>query len=308
MNESAGSSTTDETDQTSEYGFARVQLPPIPSLGLPAMRLPSPSPAPATDHDGRSVGGRDEPTGTWTSPLPAPAVPARMGYTFQVVPPPVQETATAVMPAPVPATEPAPTAAPSVMPELEQPPAAVATAAASTVVATILLVTAVVLVWASHMAFSAALLAMSALLLAELSRAASLSRAGEARPASATMLAIASIGAAGWSLLKAFGQFGEYAFVGGLFVLLAAIPTLIVFGVTWWMLRRRSDRAAGDQTLMSGTRWRTLALAAMIVSGIQAQRTFTAKPDAIVAIAVAAFAVSIAVAVMRGTDRPSSTS
>lgn len=302
MGDSVDSTARDGNEPASDFGFARVQLPPIPSMGLPAMRI-APlelDPAPATDLDGRAVGGRDEPAHEWASPLPAPVGPAPTGYVFQVVSPPpppspmaetpVAPAPTALASAPEPTTEPAP-AAP-----------------ANKAVATALLITALMLVWASRMAFSAALLSMSALLLAELARAASQSRTGTARPTAATLLMAGSVAIAGWSLLGAFGQMQPYAFVGGLFVLIAAIPTLIVLLVTQRMLRRRTDRAPGDDTLLATTRVRVIALAALTITGIQAHRTFTAKPDAIVAVVIAAGALWIALSVLRGTDRAAASS
>lgn len=319
-----------------EHGFARIELPPVPQLRLrgaagtasvpdPAAAagpvatpgvVPTPTPgrAPATNLDGRPVGGFDEPARhTWQSPFPAPQLnPA--DYSYQVVPPPAPVTAATAAPELPPAVSSVPpvSAVPplATMATSDGTPAADDTMpiATSTPVLVMFAILAVGLVWASKMAFSAALLGFAALLVSELAIAMSLARrSNEPRSAAATALAaIAGLGAV-LAAKGAFAQFGEMAFVAGLFVLISVVPALLLLGATSLMLKRRNADSPGDRALRDGTRVRFVALAAILLAGIQAHRTFSAKPDAIVALAIVALIALNVFAVARRNGRAAAT-
>jgi hypothetical protein len=292
--------------------FPRLVLPPAPTFGRPApapvatakpIVATRPVPAlPATDADGRAVGGRDEPPATWQSPFPEPA--PTNAYTFQVVPPPMAPEA-AQMPRPMiesaaPARTPVPTLDASIVDE----PTTTDTRP-STIVLGLMAVTAALLAWASVMAFSSALLAFSGLLIAELALALSLARArGARRPTSAAVLAVVALGVGLLAAKGAIAQFGDMAMVAGLFVLISVVPSLLLLGAAAFVLRRRGDRRTlADEAIRSGTIVRFGALAGILLAGYQAHKTFTAVPDAIVALVIVALVAVNAVHVLRGSGR-----
>lgn len=307
---------TSPEDDAVRGGFPRIELPPVPSLGRTSggtVPVAAPgSPAPAISLDGRPVGGQDESPAGWQYPY---AATSTAGYTYHVPPPP--------MPGPVPAgsaatsapelahgpgTESAPYVMPHVAPVSDRDAASDeaddADTGPSTVVLVLFAVVAVALLWASRMAFSAGLLAFASLLIAELSLATSFARrAGASRPASSTLAAIAAVAVALNAARHAFAQFGETAFVAGLFVLVAGVPSLLAVAVATLLLRRSSASSRANDALRSWTAVRLAALAALLVAGFQAHRTFSAKPDAIVALGIVALALLTAVAVLRGTGR-----
>lgn len=291
----------------SSVSFPRLELP-LPPFKAPAsvIEAPAPSPvptsAPATNLDGRPIGGYDEPvTGTWQSPFPAPVID--QGYVYQVVPPPQIDASNAVVPAPAAeaaSTVPLPDLAP--VPE----PATATVVAPSKVVLGAFAVLAAALVWASTMAFSAALLALGALLASEIALALAASRPSAAvRSTPATAVAVVAGIAALLAAKGAFAQFGETAFVAGLFVLVSAVPTLLVLGIVAFVLRRRSasGNSPGERALRAGALVRFGALAAIIAAGVQAHKTFSAVPDAVVALAVVVLAALNVAAALRGTGR-----
>ncbi len=297
--------------------FPRLELPAVPVFSrplTPADELPVQRPL------------VDEPAGAWQSPFPAPD-PTNT-YTFQVVPPPppaqhappldppqphaiprsvhatycAMPSATPTMPAPASTTSPMPVLAQA--PELTQgvdDRAADAPWDVSPIALGILLVAAALLVWASRMAFSPALLAMAALMLAEAGIALSLT--GAKRPTSA--LAAAGVaGVLGLLALKgAFGGFGEMAFVASLFVLVAALPTLLLLGAFEFVLRKRASDSPAHLALRAGTRERFGAALALLVSGFLARDSFSARPDAFAALGILLLVGTAVVSIVRGTGR-----
>jgi hypothetical protein len=310
--------------------FPRLVLPPAPTFGRPAPATPTvaepaaptttPAPtSPATDLDDRPVGGRDEPPVTWQSPFPEPA--AASAYTYRVVPPPMAPEAAQMPPSMVAAAAAAPVAAPAPIkasvpapartpvpavaaPVIDDQPSEVATRP-STVALGLMAVTAALLMWASQMAFSSALLAFSGLLVAELALALSLARArGANRPLSSTLLAVVALLVGLLAAKGAIAQFGDMAMVAGLFVLISVVPSLLLLGAAALVLRRRGDRRTlADEAIRSGTLVRFGALAAILAAGYQAHKTFTAVPDAIVALVIVALVALNAVHVLRGSGR-----
>lgn len=298
--------------------FPRLELPTVPAFArpmTPADELPVQRPL------------VDAPAGAWQSPLPAPE--ATNSYAFQAAPQPAPTVAPAApvpvprhdvprsahatfcaLPVAAPASQPAPirTGVPALVPapatvqvEEGDVPAVDAPTDASMVAVGILLVTAAALVWASRMAFSPALLAMSALLLTELGIALSLT--GPKRPTSALIAVGAATVLGSWALKGAFAGFGEMAFVASLFVLVAALPTLLLLGATEFVLRRRSSATPANAALRAGTPVRVGAALALLVSGFLAKDSFSAKPDTFAAFAIIALAGFGVVQVLRGTGR-----
>jgi hypothetical protein len=174
----------------------------------------------------------------------------------------------------------------------------------SRVAVAIFVFTAVGLIWASRMAFSPALLAMSALLASEAAiGVARTGPRGSSRPVQATIAAGGAVVLALFALKGAFAGFGEMAFVASLFVLVAALPTLLLLGASEFVLRRRAAPSAADDALRAGTKLRFAAVLALLVSGYLAKDSFSAKPDTFVAFGLVALALFGAVSVFRGTGR-----
>lgn len=167
----------------------------------------------------------------------------------------------------------------------------------------LLLVGAALLVWASRMAFSPALLGMSALLLSE--AAIALALTGAKRPASAVVTAGGATVLALFALKGAFAGFGEMAFVASLFVLVAALPTLLVLGALEFILRKRSSASPANDALRSGTQVRLVGSLLLLVTGYLAKDSFSAKPDTYAAFVIVALALFGAVQALRGTGRAS---
>lgn len=296
-------------DDAPRRAFPRIELPPVPALGrrertdVPVVAAPTAA-APATALDGRPVGGQDEAPSGWHYPY-AGVIPGES--VRQVVPQPVPDSAApqaAAAPAALTPVVPSLAPAPDLPPD-GSTPADDTDGGPSTVVLVLFGVSALALMWASRMAFSAGLLAFASLLMAELSLATSLRRRpGASRPASSTILAVGALVIALNAARHAFAQFGEAAFVAGLFVLVAVVPTLLLLGIAALLLRRASSRAG--EALQAWTMVRFGALAALLAAGVQAHRTFSAKPDAIVALAIVALAAFTAVSVLRGTGRAAS--
>jgi hypothetical protein len=275
----------------------------------PAPPTPQQPVAPATDLRGLPVGGFDEPPAAWQSPFPAPEVP-RDGNWFvpgpQVAPAPagtpaIPAPARAITQAPdtavqmsAPMTIPTPTQPPTRMPMPSPAPQLEAPAnpdegfaPASPVARFLFLALAAALVWASQMAFSAALLALAAMLVSEVAMAIAAGRAPAApRSSWVPLFAVVSTLASLVAAYRAFGQFGEMAFVAGLFVLVAVVPSIIVLAIAGLLARRHGT--SGDQAIRSGTLLRFGVLAALMVAGYQAFQTFSAKPDAIVTFVIVA--------------------
>ncbi|MCW2922286.1 MAG: hypothetical protein JWL76_2160 [Thermoleophilia bacterium] len=310
--------------------FRRIELPAVPAFPrpmVPADELPVQRPL------------LDAPTTGWQSPFPAPE--ATNSYTFQVVPPPpptewappldppqphqiprsahatfcaMPSAAPAPAPAPafsgVPALAPAPASASAsasaparatVLTQDGDVPAVDAPADVSMVAVGLLLATAALLMWASRMAFSPALLAMAALLLTEVGIA--LSRTGPKRPTPALVAVAAAAAIALLALKDAFAGFGEMAFVASLFVLVAALPTLLLLGALEFVLRKRSSASPANDALRSGTMLRFGAALALLVSGFLAKDSFSAKPDTFAALAIIALVGFGIAQVLRGTGR-----
>lgn len=269
--------------------FPRIELPEVPTLGA-APVIPVPRPR------------LDEPAPTWRNPLPAPDAPS--AHEFLVVPPPP-----ATIPAPAAATPqvapaaPAPAPAPMPVPiQLPDPGAAGDAVPGGTSLA--LVVTfgacAALLAWASNMAFSSALLALASLLVAQLAAALFAGGAPVGRMLAAVALLVGAF--AGW---KGVHELSPDAFVAGLFVLVAVAPLLLLMGVVQLLLRRRAA-SAGDRALRAGATLRFVALAAVLVAGIQAHRTYSARLDAIATILVVALTVVTVVRTLRPAQ-PAST-
>lgn len=299
------------TEPTTPEQFPRIQLPPLPAfspLRTPADELPAIQPL------------RDEPATTWQSPLPEPV--AANTYTYMVAPPPLAPLPMQHHPRPMmgascdvaagPAPSPTHTPQRMPMPEIavtsEEPAPALAPAVATSVVAlAVLAITAVMLAWASRMAFSPALLALAGLMVSELAIGLAASARGASRPTSATVAAAVAIVCSLLALKGALGGFSEMAFVASLFVLVAALPTLILLGVLAFVLhRRRSIDSPGEDALRAGTPIRFGATAVVLVSGYLAKDSFSAKPDTFVAFAVIGLTVWGVTQVLRGTGRVAS--
>jgi hypothetical protein len=266
--------------------FPRLQLPPVPVLGhsgpagappLHSAPPPSlPSLPPATDLDGNTIGGRDEPLGGWQMPSPEPDVTPAVA-----VPVPAQ-------PRPIPAAAPPP--APIVQDVVTACVPASPVHGPSSVAVVLLAVLAAVLVGAGALAFSAALPAFAALLVSQLAIAASLVvRADQPRPRAATCLAVLAGAGAAFAAWQAVGQFSQVAFVAGLLVLASGVVALLLLGIASLVLHRRGEqRTLGDEALRSGTVPRFLLLAAVLVAGVQAHHAFSATADGLVALAIVA--------------------
>ncbi len=322
--------------------FPRLQLPSVPAFTAPRTPADElPVQRPMVDQPAgtwQSPFQQPEPTNTYAFqvvPPPPPAHPPVAHPPLATGFPAPQFTAAAV-PVTIPAPkhgDPAPTASPThaapaapapaasapaprttVPPMLPTPAtdeaaagaddAAPASTDVSKVAIVLLLVTALLTAWASRMAFSPALLAMSGLLFAEL--AIGLANVGPRdgkRTLNATVAAGASVVITLLALKGAFGGFSEMAFVASLFVLVAALPTLLLLGATWFVLRRRANPSPADRALAAGTKVRFGAALALLVSGYLAKDSFSAKPDTFVAFAIVALALLGAISVFRGTGR-----
>lgn len=305
--------------------FPRLELPTVPAFPAPvtpANELPIQRPL------------VDAPVGTWQSPFPTPE--ATNTYAFQVVPPPPADfepaqrhdiprsahatycamptAAPAGVTAPIaqPAPAPAPARARSSVPAMVPVPAtdtagdvdvvaADAPTDVSRVALALMVVAAALLVWASRMAFSPALLGMSALLLAE--TAIALALTGTRRPASALVAAGAATVLGLLAIKGAFAGFGEMAFVASLFVLVAALPTLLLLGALEYVLRRRSSASPANLALRAGTRIRVGAALLLLVTGYLAKDSFSAKPDTFAAFAIVALVAFGVMQVLRGSGR-----
>lgn len=295
--------------------FPRLELPPFQGFRNHEDDDVGDAPRPAARPSADAIASLppvvrllDEPA--WSSPVPAPVDPeaeyramlervaayAPHAHTTRHAPVIVAPaTATPNDPAPDPEPSgPQQEPRPSVVPQLEDPASIVRPAARSTLALVLVVATAALLVWASRMAFSPALLALASLLVAQLAAA---EAAASRRPL------LPAAGAGILALLAAKGAiagFGEMAFVAGLFVLVAAVPTLLLFGVVQVVLRRQGEAAApADLALRSGWKLRAGALAATIVAGVQAHRSFSAVPDAIVALGIVALVVVTLAAALR---------
>lgn len=271
---------TGDSDTTTT--FPRIELPPVPTFGGTVEPL------------------RDEPVATWQPPV-APPLSSEQRYRSMVervatlaTPVPTQETPAhppaqeALAPAPAPSIEPVATPQSSVpvMPELA--PAPESTPLPASRIAIALMVVAVAfLAWASRMAFSPGLLGLAALLLAQLAAAASSSPRGRSL---ALRAAIPAIVVALLAAMQAIGNLTSgMAMVAGLFVLVAALPTLIVFVAVQVVLRRRGDRIGpADTALRDSWKLRAGTLAALLVAALLVRDSFSAKPDAIVALGIVA--------------------
>lgn len=262
--------------------FPRLQLPPVPVF---------------RDADGEVRRVLDAPPSQWQSPLPA--ADPETEYRYRVAPPPPAPAVAAPPPAPLPAGH-SPVAVPVGVPVPEPepaPPVAESPVASSRIAPVLLLTCALLLAWASQMAFSSALLALAALLVAQLAAAAAVVRCDRLPLVAAGGAAILAVLAA----KGAAGQFSEMAFVAGLFVIAACVPTLLLLAGAQLVLRRRSDRRSpADDALHSAWVPRAVAVAAVLAAGVQAHRTYSAVPDAIVTFAVVALAARTLRCVLRG--------
>lgn len=268
---------------------------------MPVVAAPAPD-TPATALDGRPVGGQDEAPSGWHYPYGGLT---HAGTAAQPVPEPLPASpapqAAAAPGALTSAAVPSLASAPDLPPD-RSTPADDTDGGPSTAVVVLFAALALGLLWSSRMAFSAGLLAFASLLIAELSLATSVARRpGTARPTSSTILAVAAFMVALNAARHAFAQFGEEAFVAGLLVLAAAVPAMLLLGVGTLLLRRAPSPA--NQALQSWSMVRFGALTALLLAGVQAHRTFSAWPDAIVALAIVALTVVTSAAVLRGTGR-----
>lgn len=261
--------------------FPRLELPPVPGFRAPAQEPDAPA---------------------WQSPY-ADVVDPELQYRAMV------ERVAAMSDARAEAREPATELAPSpvppplaYMPELQAEPSHVQAKPSAAAIG-VLLVTAGLLVWASQMAFSPALLALAGLLIAQLAVAcAAAPRAGK-RPLVLGGVAVVL------ALLAAKGGihgFSDTAFVAGLFVLVAVLAALVLFGALQLLLRRGGEAASPlDLALRSGWRLRVAALVGVLGGGVQAHRTFSAVPDAIVTLLIVGVVVALLLPLVRGgSDRP----
>lgn len=261
--------------QPGPFEFPRLELPPVPRLGRA---------------DGLVEPGYDEPPAQWRSPLSTQREPEdEYRHMVERVAALASGRETA-MPAaaPAPPLAPAPRAAPPA--EVEVP----ATVPASRVAAFLVLGCAVLLAWASHMAFSSALLACSALLLAQLSAAAVQTPGARMRLLAGAASVLVSLASAH----AALQGFSADAFVAGLFVIVAVAAAAPILGVAQLVLRRHPE-APLDASLHAGWKLRAGALGLTLAAGVQAHRSFSATPDSVVALVVAAAALHVAVRALR---------
>lgn len=271
--------------------FPRLVLPPVPTFRTPltpADELPVQQPL------------RDEqPPTTWQYPFPQPEP-----TNTYAVPAPVQPTPIEVVAPTTNAPSPRPDAG-----ELARPADGVVetteqATSLSKIALGLFLVTAAFLYWASGMAFSAALLGTAGLLVSELAIALSLTAPrGAGRPMPATIAAVAAVLLALLTLKGALHAFSDMAMVASLFVLAAALPTLLLLGAAAFVLRRRSPRSLADDSLRAGTGLRFGVVVALLATGFIAKDSFSAKPDAFLAFALVALVAINALHVLRGTGR-----
>lgn len=276
-------------EATNTYAF-QVMPPPPPVGGELAPRHEIPRSAHATycAMPGPATGAQSaSPTESPAPIQPAPAQPAPASVVSSQAP-------RSRVPAMVPATTTDPA------PDVDGAQSAAPTDL-SRVALVLLVVAAALLVWASRMAFSPALLGMSALLLSEL--AIGLALTGSKRPTSALVATGGAIVLGLLALKGAFAGFGEMAFVASLFVLVAALPTLLLIGALEFVLRRRSSDSPANVALRAGTRIRFGAALLLLVTGYLAKDSFSAKPDTYAAFVIVALAAFGAVQVLRGTGR-----
>ena len=275
-------------EPTNDYTFMVVPPPPPPHEHYPTAKLAPRHDMPRSAH------------ATYCAlPTAAPAAPT--------APTMSASTGAAPIAQPAPAT-PARTSVPAMVPHSADTtsdvddPAVDAPTTVSTVALALLVVGAALLVWASRMAFSPALLAMSALMLAE--TAIALSLTGAKRPTSAVVAAGVAVVIGLLALKGALGNYADdMAFVASLFVLVAALPTLILLGALEFVIRKRSSASPANAALRAGSRERFGAAVVLLVSGFLARESFSARPDAF-----ATFCIVLAVAlgvsqVLRGTGR-----
>ncbi|MEO6867541.1 MAG: hypothetical protein ABI200_05925 [Gaiellales bacterium] len=289
--------------------FPSIELPPPPNFGLPRRMDPDLFEDDLAGLPPVMTPNVDEPEGEWKSPFPDPEPSS--SYALQIAPA-ADETLPEPMNSPwigavpetanphaasVPVPVPAPPTAAEVEPEVTIEPTGIAPVAVIAFGAL-----AVFLVWASGYAFSAALMGLAAIITAELAGALALAD-GRSQPADIKAKALAGVGivVALIAAKRGIAELGPDAVVGGLFVIVALVPTLLVIAIAHLILRRRADRAtAADHALLHASRLRLLALLAVGVAGIVAHISWASKPDAIVAIVLLALAILTALPVLRG--------
>jgi hypothetical protein len=276
-------------EPTNDYTFMVVPPPPPPHEHYPTAQLAQARPAPTQARQRHDV-PRSAHATYCALPTAAPVAHAAPAPISQPAPAPVRSGVPAMVP--TPATD----AAQGV-----DDPAVDAPTGVSPIAIGLMVVAAALLVWASRMAFSPALLAMSALMLAE--TAIALALTGTKRPTSAFVAAGAATLVALLALKGAFAGFGEMAFVASLFVLVAALPTLLLLGALEFVIRKRSAPSPATLALRAGSRERFGAAVVLLVSGFLAKDSFSAKPDAIATFCIVLFVAVSALQVVRGTGR-----
>ncbi|MCB0879075.1 MAG: hypothetical protein KDC46_08865 [Thermoleophilia bacterium] len=302
--------------------FPAIELPQNPFSGAVAGASSTPveepveatTTAPATSIDGRPVGGADQPQGTWQYPYQQAAAAAPVqptGYVYQVVPPPAPTPTPAAAPT-VPAASPVPVqAAPAaattmpVMPTLDPVPGSGAAATSAVPPRFVVLAyaaLAVLMVVGWKLSFSGAMLGLAAMFVAELAVAHAAASSGPRSGATTALGVLGLAGAAAAGFLSVRELTDEFAFVAGLMAVLVVLPALVVLGITMLVLRRQ-DASPAVTALRSGTTVALLLLVAGAVGGYMAYHTFSARTDAIVGLAVAAWVALQALSALRGTGR-----
>lgn len=279
--------------------FPRLTLPPVPFGGSKTASGNSPEDTrapiegqPATNLDGQSVGGYDDTSIQWRYPYES----------FSSMPEPAPE------PAPIESLDEQKIEAviDAPMVSIEEPTPQISQSAPMLFLVPIGIL-AIVCIWASKMAFSASLLALSGMFVSELALVAASLRStanNRSRYVMATALPAGAISIL--AVKSALAQFGDAAFVAGLFVLVTALPALIVLGVVSLVLRRRATLTPVTTVIRSGSLVRFGALVAVLLAGYQAFKTFSAKPDAVVALGITAVTIYSVVSAVRGTGRAAS--
>lgn len=157
----------------------------------------------------------------------------------------------------------------------------------------------ILLVYAAHMSGSKALYACAALFISDLAIGESVRRAAQVRAQRAEVaLAIGAGALVGLALWGVAHQFSMMAFVAGLFVVLAVVIVALLQVASGLVLRRKAASLA-DQAVRAGSVMRWIALALTLLAGVQAFRSFSAVPDALVALPIVALTLCNVAIVLR---------
>jgi len=251
-----------------------VQTSPLPVLRLPRFQLQAVIHAPST-----------EPLLDLSTPQPltVPELPAAPTLATVVAAPAPPQVPTAAL------RDTASWSARQQVPAAPAAPAAPAEAIRplNPVAAGLLLVSTTAMLYAAQMSGSVALLACAGLFLSDLSLG--------LRGLSARVCMAAALALTLWALIGVPGQFSDMAFVAGLFVVVAAVPVLAMSAVAGRLLRR-DDASTADLAVRARGKYQLLAVVLAMLAGVQAFRSFSAVPDALVTLSIVAMVAHAMVA------------